>query len=201
MFLGDADGSAGPSRSGTALTAVALLLLLAGLALQILGALGGGWPTYGPALLAVYALPFLAWGVWARRRTRRSKAPWLARRASWVGIPLLVAGLVVDQAATGVTSTSVERMTWSTVRVSATGEASVELRFVDAPEHFVRVTSDSLLSVLRRTGPTEIEAEFEVTRDYGRVRGFRLVRVDGITDVRMQSAGNRCVGPCEGTPW
>lgn len=38
---------------------------------------------------------------------------------------------------------------------------------MDAPEHFVRVTSDTLLAVLRRTGPTRIEAEFEVTRDYG----------------------------------
>lgn len=188
-------------KQGTLLLGLALVVLAAGVALQAAAILSGGWPTLLPAFLIAYSLPFLAWGLWARRRSGRIDAPWIAVHASWLGVPLLVCGLVLHQAVTGVSSRSVEPMLWSVVTDSSTRSQRVVLRFRDAPEHFVHVVSEKLAVYLRQSGKSEVSAEFEVIRDYGRVRGFRIVRVDEVTDLRMEAAGHNCTGPCTTSPW
>lgn len=188
-------------KPGTSLVALALVVLAAGVALQAAAILSGGWPTLLPVLLIAYSLPFLAWGLWARRRSGRIDAPWIAVHASWIGVPLLVCGPALHQTMTGVTSRSVEPMSWSVVTDSSTRSERVVLRFRDAPEHFVHVVSEELATYLRHSGASEVSAEFEVIRDYGRVRGFRIVRVDEVTVLRMEAAGHNCTGPCTTSPW
>lgn len=188
-------------KPGTLLVGMALVVLAAALALQAAEIVSGAWPTLLPALLIAYSLPFLAWGLWARRRSARIDAPWIADHASWIGVPMLVCGLVLNQTVTGVTSRSVEPMSWSVVTDSSTTSERVVLRFRDAPEHFVHVVSEELATYLRQSDKSEVSAEFEVIRDYGRVRGFRIVRVDEVTNLRMEAAGHNCVGRCTTSPW
>jgi hypothetical protein len=114
---------------------------------------------------------------------------------------MLLGGLVLNQTLTGVTSRSVEPMLWSVVTDSSTALERVVLRFRDAPEHFVHVGSQELATYLRQSDRSEVSADFEVTRDYGRVRGFRIVRVAEVTDLRMEAAGHNCVGRCTTSPW
>lgn len=114
---------------------------------------------------------------------------------------MLICGLALNQAVTGVISRSVEPMSWSVVTDSSTASERVVLRFRDAPEHFVHVVSKELATYLRQSNRSEVSAEFEVIRDYGRVRGFRIVRVAEVTDVRMEAAGHSCVGRCTTSPW
>lgn len=114
---------------------------------------------------------------------------------------MLLGGLVLNQTLTGVTSRSVEPMLWSVVTDSSTALERVVLRFRDAPEHFVHVGSQELATYLRQSDRSEVSAEFEVTRDYGRVRGFRIVRVAEVMDLRMEAAGHNCVGRCTTSPW
>jgi hypothetical protein len=187
-------------NSGTLLAVAALLVLGAGMILQVLEIALGGWPTLVPILLMSYALPFLAWGIWARRHAPGTRAPWPARYASPVGLALMAAGFLVYRS--GETqSRSVERMTWTPAVGSTSGAAEVELRFVDAPEHFVRIDSERLEDHLAEAASPEVEAEFEVTRWLGRVRSFRLVRVDTLSGLRTTAAGHSCVGRCARSPW
>ena len=75
------------------------------------------------------------------------------------------------------------RMTWA-IQPPPTGskitQSKVVLTFVEFPAHFIYHYSDDLAQHLRTGGKEEVEVTFEVTSDYGKVRGFSEVEIAGL---------------------
>jgi hypothetical protein len=179
----------------------ALVLFLIGVGLQSWVLVAGGWPVFSPLLLALYALPFLVWSFLGLRRPRSE--PSRARRgAPLLGVALLVAGPVLYFAFTGNTTRVIRPMTWTTR--AAAGESAtpeVTLHFVDAPDHFIAMQSPQLADYLARLGRRTVEVEFALSRDFGRVVGFHIVRVQDLTDFRRGQSYSGCArASCE-WPW
>lgn len=178
---------------------VAALLVGSGLLVQGVGLVAGGWPTYTGLLLAGWAAPFLILGIWARKRGGRPGAPWLARNASLIGVPLLLGGIAADRALTGVESRVVLPMTWQ-IEQAADGP-EVVLRFRDAPDHHVGLVSEDVAEYLEARGDAGVPVEFVVTRDYGRLRGYRIARIGELERMRMGRGYGGCRGDCRGSPF
>ncbi|MGH7474913.1 MAG: hypothetical protein ACRELD_01350 [Longimicrobiales bacterium] len=188
--------------SPNALLAASLALLGVAAVLQALQLVLGGWPTLVPVVLAVYTTPFLLWAIWARRRVRRASAPWLAAHASLLGVPLMAGGLIGNALATGVQSRTVERMRWQIVAEGSDSTVpEVVLRFVNAPEHHVGMRSRDVAAYLRDRGDALVDVEFELTRDYGRLRSYNAVRIGQLTGWRSTFAYGGCSGSCSGSPF
>lgn len=191
--------------SATLLLAVALAVVGLGLGVQALGVAGGSWPSWAPLVLAAYALPFALCALWARRAVRRAgapgDAPWIARHAGALGLPLLAGGLLLDAALTGRTARTTEHMTWSVVRAGDSAPGEVVLRFRDAPDHLIGIVSPELARHLLEWAPPDVEVELETTSDYGRVRSAHVTRVGELEDFRIVREYRGCSGDCEGSPW
>jgi hypothetical protein len=178
-----------------------LILLVAGVSLQVVELVSGGWPTLIPLMLIAYSLPFLSLSLWARWRARRPDWPWLVRHASVVGISLMLGGIVVNQVATGVRQRVVVPMTWSIQEEGSWDEAEVVLRFRDAPDHRVGLVSDELAAYLRGRGQSEVQVEFETVRDYGRLRSYNIMGIGDLGRPRSQWGYSGCSGSCSGSPF
>lgn len=180
-------------------------LLVSGLGIALIAVLfiSGGWPTYGPFLLPLWGLPFLASGIWARRRNARPMAPWAARNVALWSLPLMAAGFAAWFGSTGVTSVATHSMTWSYGEppVDSAGERHIVLRFTDYPNHAVGFYSSQLAMYLESLPTPDVEAEFELTRDFGRLRGFAVVSVGSLAAWRSGFSYNAVSGDYDPSPW
>lgn len=84
---------------------------------------------------------------------------------------------------------------------SAHGQAEVVLSFADAEGHYVGEFSDQLADHLRKQGQQPVQAIFEVTRDYGRMRGFRMIEVEGLRGWTSRWGYAGATGTPARSPW
>ena len=178
-----------------------LVLFLIGVGFQSWAILAGGWPSFGPLLLALYALPFLVWSARAlRARPAGTTRP--RRIAPLLGLALLVAGPLLYLAFTGDTTRVIRPMTWTT-RAAASESATPEVTLhpVDAPDHFITMQSPQLADYLAGLGQRTVDVELELARDFGRVVGFRIVRVEELTDFPRGQSFSGCASASCAWPW
>ena len=77
-------------------------------------------------------------------------------------------------------------MNWSIVTQSAeesaafAGETNVTLNFVADPNQGVGYYSSEIADSLRKNGKNPVDVTFEITADYGKVRGFDAMRIDNL---------------------
>lgn len=111
-----------------------------------------------------------------RRRWRKLRVAMTAAAGMAALLAFLLYGPWV-----GRTEEQVRRVTWR-VEQGREGfaQAEVILSFVDEPGRILGEFSNELATHLRRRGETEVTVVLEVTRDYGRERGFRLREVAGL---------------------
>ena len=94
------------------------------------------------------------------------------------------------------------RMAWE-VRPSPEGaEPLVDLTFVEDPSHFIAFASEELAEYLEHRGEAEVEVRFEVTSDYGQVRGYHATSIAGLEGWAESNSigGTRGVGT-SWSPW
>ena len=91
------------------------------------------------------------------------------------------------------------RMAWE-VRPSSEGaEPVVELTFINDPSQGIAFVSEELAVHLERRGEAEVEVQFEVTLDYGQVRGYHAT---SIAELQSWAHGNAVGGTRGvGTSW
>ena len=59
-------------------------------------------------------------------------------------------------------------------------ESEIELRFVDYPQGSIGIFSNELFNYLRAYRKKYVNVEFEVTSDFGCIRGFHETRIGDI---------------------
>jgi hypothetical protein len=192
-------------RINQAIVAIAAGLIVSSLGVVLILALlvFGGWPTYFPFLLLLYGLPFLFLGVWALRRVTRPEPPWAARNVAFWSLPIMALGFAAWFGFTGVTSNVTYPMTWSYGDPSSNeaGERHVVLRFADFPNHHVGFYSSELAKYLESLPTPRINVEFEITRDFGDVRGYHAVRIGTLTEWQSGSSYGGHSGDNDPAPW
>ncbi len=99
------------------------------------------------------------------------------------------------------------RMTWDIQRPpsgSKITQSKVTLTFVDFPTHSIYLYSDELAQHLRTGGPKEVTVVFDVTSDYGKVRGYSEREIAGLKGWQIDPEGQGgagAVGDSEHSPW
>lgn len=91
-------------------------------------------------------------------------------------------------------------MTWE-IKPSAsngTKQSEVVLSFVDFPGHYIGQYSNELAAHLRDKGEQPVKVAFEVTSDYGKVRGYRETEIAGLRE--WGGAKNKGYGGSRGSP-
>ena len=59
-------------------------------------------------------------------------------------------------------------------------ESEVVLRFIDYPQQYIGIFSNKLSNYLRTRGGNPVNVEFEVTSDFGCIRGVKETRIGGL---------------------
>jgi predicted PurR-regulated permease PerM len=94
-------------------------------------------------------------------------------------------------------------MTWEIKPPPSDGTkgSEVVLSFVDFPGHYIGQYSDELAEHLRANGKEQVKVVFDVTSDYGRVRGLSETEIAGLTSWHSNGgyAGTR--GTPSKSPW
>ena len=95
------------------------------------------------------------------------------------------------------------QMTWEIKPAPSNGmkEAEIVLSFVEHPGHFIGEYSDSLAAHLREKGDREVKVVFEVTSDYGKVRGFHEIEIGGLRDWNSEWGYAGSSGSPSSSPW
>ena len=96
------------------------------------------------------------------------------------------------------------RMTWSIAQTPSTRgmkEAEVILRFVEHPQYAVGQFSDELAAHLKEKGEDTITAKFRVTYDYGKVRGYSVREIAGLSGWKSEWGYGSVSGSTEDSPW
>ncbi len=117
---------------------------------------------------------------------------WRPGRGRIVALPLVLfvyAGTIVALESTLV-GQEVERtfaMEWENRGVeNEFNEPEIVLRFIDHPAHLFGMYSTELARYLEEAGTDRVRVTFEVTRDYGCLRGYRMTRVGDLTRWRSR---------------
>lgn len=94
-------------------------------------------------------------------------------------------------------------MTWVIKPEPANGmkESEVVLHFVDFPNDHIGDYSDELAAHLRRKGTQKVNVVFEVTSDYGKVRGFKAIEIAGLRAWRSEWGYAGSSGSGGPSPW
>ena len=95
------------------------------------------------------------------------------------------------------------RMTWE-IKPPPSGKASqseVVLSYVDFPGNSISQYSDDLAQHLRGIGKEQVAVVFEVTSDYGKVRGYNAVEIAGLKTWRSEGSGGGSNGDPKNSPW
>ena len=80
-------------------------------------------------------------------------------------------------------------------------ESEVILSFVDFPGHYIGEYSDELAAYLRDKGNPEVKVVFEVTSDYGKVRGVHEAEIAGLHDWKSEWGYAGSSGSPSKSPW
>ncbi len=94
-------------------------------------------------------------------------------------------------------------MTWEIKPSPSTGmkESEVVLSFVDFPGHYIGEYSDELAAYLRENGEPDVKVLFEVTSDYGKVRGFNETEIAGLRSWKSEWSYAGSSGSPSKSPW
>lgn len=80
-------------------------------------------------------------------------------------------------------------------------ESEVVFSFVDYPDHYFAEYSDELAAHLRSTGQAEVKVVFEVTSDYGKVRGYSQKEIAGLKNWGTAGGYGGSRGDPRQSPW
>lgn len=80
-------------------------------------------------------------------------------------------------------------------------EPEVVFTFVEFPDHYFAEYSDELAAHLRSIGQAKVKVVFEVTSDYGRVRGYSQKEVAGLKSWRTAGGYGGLRGDPRQSPW
>ncbi|MDF1849763.1 MAG: hypothetical protein P1U85_02935 [Verrucomicrobiales bacterium] len=80
-------------------------------------------------------------------------------------------------------------------------ETEVVLSFVDFPGYYIGEYSDDLAIHLREQANREVKVLFEVTSDYGKVRGFNATEIGGLREWKSEWGYAGTKGSPEESPW
>lgn len=94
-------------------------------------------------------------------------------------------------------------MTWEIRPGPSNGmkETEVVLRFVDYPNEHIGEYSDELAAYLRDKGEPTVKVVFEVTSDYGKVRGFHAMEIAGLRQWKSEWGYAGSAGDSGESPW
>ncbi len=94
-------------------------------------------------------------------------------------------------------------MTWEIKSTPSNGmkESEVVLSFVDFPSHYIGEYSDEMAAYLRKKGDRKVKVVFEVTSDYGKVRGFHETEIAGLTGWKSEWGYAGVSGSPSKSPW
>jgi len=94
-------------------------------------------------------------------------------------------------------------MTWEIKpnQASRNNESEVVLSFVDYPGHYVGIYSNEVADHLRHRGEPRVSVLFEITSDYGKVRGTREIEIAGLRDWKSVDGYSAATGSPARSPW
>lgn len=94
-------------------------------------------------------------------------------------------------------------MNWRVAETPSQGqnEAEVILIFVEHPNYSVGEFSNELAGYLQKKDESVVPVTFGVTRDFGRVRGFHLVKVGDLTGWKSAYGYYSSSGSGNDSPW
>lgn len=95
-------------------------------------------------------------------------------------------------------------MTWSIAQTPSTRgmkEAEVVFRFVEFPQHSIGEYSDELAAYLQKNAEETVTAKFRVTYDYGKVRGYSVLEIAGLSGWKSEWGYGSVSGSPEDSPW
>ena len=126
--------------------------------------------------------------------TRRERLAAVSRSGATAMIVALWAGVwcCVWFLAVGRTSQETFELSWSESGINARfQEAEVILESVERPGWAVAFVSDELQRYLSKLGKRRVPATFEITRDFGCGRGFRVVQIGALKNWRYAQSYGR----------
>ena len=94
-------------------------------------------------------------------------------------------------------------MIWE-IRPSQSGgmkQSEVVLSFIEFPGYYLCEYSDELAVHLREKGEQQVKVVFEVTSDYGRVRGFHEIEIAGLREWDSEGGYAGSSGSPARSPW
>jgi hypothetical protein len=137
-------------------------------------------------ILFVAAIPVLLILAWVIRRFKFPDKPYVAICGA-ILLPFIVLfWLFLVGPSIGKTTYKSFPMKWSIVTQSAeesaafAAETNVTLNFVADPNQGIAYKSSEIADYLRKNGKNPVDVTFEVTSDYGKVRGFDAMRIDNL---------------------
>ena len=94
-------------------------------------------------------------------------------------------------------------MTWTIAETPSQGqkEAEVIFTFVEHPNYTVGEFSDELANYLREKDEKVVPVSFDITRDFGRVRGFHMTQVANLTHWKSSYGYYSSSGSGNDSPW
>lgn len=181
-------------RQSTFVLVLGGLFLLAGI--LHLGSLivWNGWPTLHFALFFAAGGVLLLAGIWARR----GAPTWPRRHVGWLAGIGVAAGIGTWVIGTGQTERRSFEMRWSygDPATNRDGEPHVVLTYLAAPACREGFYSRALAEYLEGTGDSVVTIELQITRDFGRLRGYRIARLGPYADRAWGWGYSACGGNC-----
>jgi hypothetical protein len=94
-------------------------------------------------------------------------------------------------------------MTWEIKPGPSQGmkESEVVLSFVDFPGHYIGIYSDQLAAHLPTLVSKKVKVVFEITSDYGKVRGFKETEIAGLKNWSSEWGYAGSIGTPSKSPW
>ena len=103
----------------------------------------------------------------------------------------------------GQTETREHIMTWKIEPTPSSGinEPRVILSFVEFPGYFIGGYSDEIAAHLKKNGEEKVNVIFEITSDYGKVRGYSATEIAELKSWRWIDGFGGSSGSPEISPW
>lgn len=101
------------------------------------------------------------------------------------------------------TETREHIMTWAIepTPLNRINEPKVILSFVEFPDYFIGGYSDEIAAHLKKNGEDKVNVIFEITSDYGKVRGYSATEIAGLKNWRWIDGFGGSRGSPERSPW
>jgi hypothetical protein len=137
-------------------------------------------------ILFLAALPVLLILAWVIRRLKYPDKPYAPIFGAAFLTFIILFWLFLAGPFVGKTTYRTFPMNWSIETQSVeestafAGETNVALNFVADPNQGVGYYSSEIADYLRKNGRNPVDVTFEITSDYGKVRGFDAMRIDNL---------------------